>query len=127
MVLSKFPGDASHQITPLEAYYNITQEDIDYLPSWEEKTDNRVFWRGSTTGGFNIKRDWRDSHRLRLHLMMNGPKGGSQVWTRADREVMLPEERGGFEVVRRKDKDLSKAYAEVKLAGTVVQASPSYH
>jgi hypothetical protein len=104
----------------MEAYTNITEADIPHLGHWEEKTDNRLFWRGSTTGGYNVHRDWKESHRLRLHLMINGPKGGDTWWDQGVREVMIPDGTG-YKVVRRWERVLSKAYADVKLAGGPVQ------
>ncbi|OCF54896.1 hypothetical protein L486_07552 [Kwoniella mangroviensis CBS 10435] len=121
LVLSKFPGDASFQTTPMEAYMNITESDVPYLGSWEDKTDNRLFWRGSTTGGYGGQRDWKESHRMRLHLMINGPKGGDTWWNQQLREIMVPDGEGGYKVVRRWERVLSKAYADVKLSGKPVQ------
>ncbi|GFZ45243.1 hypothetical protein JCM24511_02969 [Saitozyma sp. JCM 24511] len=117
LVLSKFPGDASFQTTPLEAYTNLTDEDAAYLGRWEDKTENRLFWRGSTTGGYNVHRDWKESHRMRLHLMINGPKGGDIWWDKGVRDVMVPDGENGYKVVRRWEKVLSAAYTDVKLAG----------
>jgi hypothetical protein len=117
LVLSKFPGDASFQTTPLEAYTNLTDEDAAYLGRWEEKTENRLFWRGSTTGGYNVHRDWKESHRMRLHLMINGPKGGDIWWDKGVRDVMVPDGENGYKVVRRWERVLSAAYTDVKLAG----------
>ncbi|WVO19106.1 uncharacterized protein IAS62_000383 [Cryptococcus decagattii] len=119
-LLSKFPFDSSFQTTPMEGYMNIT-EDVPFLAKWEDKIDNRLFWRGSTTGGYTAQRDWRDSHRLRLHLMINGPKGGDAWWDQQLRDVMVPDGEGGFKIVRRWERVLSKAYADVKLSGQPVQ------
>ncbi|WWC70776.1 uncharacterized protein I206_104727 [Kwoniella pini CBS 10737] len=121
LVLSKFPGDSSFQTTPMEAYMNITENDKAFLGSWEDKTDNRLFWRGSTTGGYGGQRDWKESHRMRLHLMINGPKGGDTWWNQQLREVMVPDGEGSYKVVRRWERVLSKAYADVKLSGQPVQ------
>lgn len=132
MVLSKFPMDASFQITPIEGYLNLTEADLEYEGVWEEKTDNRLFWRGSTTGGFNTQyRDWRDNHRVRMHVMVNGKKGvaggggagGGEEWKEVEREIMLPDGKGGYVVKRRKEGMLSGAYAEVKLSGQAIQVS----
>lgn len=123
LVLSKFPFDSSFQTTPMEGYMNITEEDVPFLAKWEDKIDNRLFWRGSTTGGYTAQRDWRDSHRLRLHLMINGPKGGDAWWDQQLRDVMVPDGDGGFKIVRRWERVLSKAYADVKLSGQPVQVS----
>lgn len=123
LVLSKFPFDSSFQTPPMEGYMNITEEDVPFLDRWEDKTDNRLFWRGSTTGGYTAQRDWKDSHRLRLHLMINGPKGGNAWWDQQLRDVMVPDGEGGFKIVRRWERVLSKAYADVKLSGQPVQVS----
>ncbi|ODO05251.1 hypothetical protein L198_01942 [Cryptococcus wingfieldii CBS 7118] len=125
LVLSKFPFDASFQTTPMEGYANITADDLPYLGTWADKTDNRLFWRGSTTGGYGTQRDWKESHRMRLHLMINGPKGGDAWWDQQLRDVMVPDGEGSFNVVRRWERVLSKAYADVKLAGVPVQQCPS--
>ena len=123
LVLSKFTADSSFLTTPLEGYNNISERDLPYLGHWEEKSNHHLFWRGSTTGGYGNERDWKDSHRLRLHLMVNGPRGGDVWWDQQAREVMMPDGNGGFEVVRRWEKSLSTAYADVKLSGKPVQVS----
>jgi len=123
LVLSKFPSDSSFQTTPIEGYTNITAKERPSLGKWEDKTDHRLFWRGSTTGGYNVQRDWKESHRMRLHLMVNGPKGGDTWWNQQAREVMMPDGNGGFDVTRRWERVLSKAYADVKLSGQPVQVS----
>jgi len=125
LVLSKFPGDSSFQTCPMEGYSNISSGDTARLGDWGDKSDNRIFWRGSTPGGYNVQRDWRESHRFRLHLMMNGPKGGDALWDKQARDVMVPDGNGGFETVRRWERVLSKAYADVKLSGKPVQVSRS--
>lgn len=121
LVLSKFPADSSFQTTPIEGYTNITEKEKQFLGKWEEKTDHRLFWRGSTTGGYGVQRDWKESHRMRLHLMVNGPKGGDTWWNQQAREIMMPDGVGGFDVVRRWERVLSAAYADVKLSGKPVQ------
>ena len=60
---------------------------------------------------------------MRLHLMVNGPKGGDTWWNQQAREVMMPDGNGGFDVSRRWERVLSKAYADVKLSGQPVQVS----
>lgn len=102
---------------------NISQSDLPYLGHWNEKTDHRLFWRGSTTGGYNVHRDWKESHRMRLHLMINGPKGGDVWWDQQAKEIMIPDGKGSFEMVRRWGRVLSKAYADVKLSGQPVHVS----
>lgn len=102
---------------------NITEKERPFLGHWDEKKDHRLFWRGSTTGGYGTQRDWKESHRLRLHLMINGPKGGDTWWNQQAREVMMPDGEGSFDVVRRWERVLSRAYADVKLSGQPVQVS----
>lgn len=42
-------------------------EYIEYDPPWEEKTDARLFWRGSNTGAeFSHQTQWNISQRIRL-------------------------------------------------------------
>jgi hypothetical protein len=46
----------------VEGHYYKWQE-----PLWEEKTDDGLFWRGTTTGGwYSPKTNWKDQHRFRL-------------------------------------------------------------
>lgn len=106
-----------------------------YEGVWEEKKDPRMFWRGTSTGGYDKWRDWRESHRLRLHLAINGPKlggpddlrsredGGDGGWEERGREVMMPDGNGGFRMASRFERTLGKGYAEVKLAGRASQVS----
>jgi hypothetical protein len=42
-------------------------EDVGKDPEWKDKKDNRLFWRGSTTGAsFETRLPWQFSHRIRL-------------------------------------------------------------
>lgn len=37
-------------------------------PEWSDKTNNRVLWRGGTTGAFHYRGGlWRGTHRARLN------------------------------------------------------------
>ena len=113
-VLSKFPGDASFQVTPVEGFWNITEKDLNHEGYWEEKTDSRLFWRGTSTGGFDAKyRDWRDSHRIRMHTMLNG-RIGDQAWGKEEKEIMMPDGKGGWRGEKRRADMLSMAYADVE-------------
>jgi len=76
--------------TPLEAYENATSASAKakYTP-WEEKTINKLFWRGSSTGDSYSRRknyDWRESHRPRLHLMVQEKEGERGVWVQRGKE-----------------------------------------
>ncbi|KAK4241681.1 glycosyltransferase [Achaetomium macrosporum] len=45
-------------------------EDVD--PAWDSKLD-RLYWRGSTTGGFSRNGGWRRQHRQRFVQKINAP------------------------------------------------------
>lgn len=54
-------------VTPLEQYYLPDVPDVE----WENKTYNKLLWRGSNTGaGFNRGSKWRSSQRARFVLSM---------------------------------------------------------
>jgi hypothetical protein len=55
--------------------------------------------------------------------MINGPKGGDVWWDQQAKEIMIPDGKGSFEMVRRWGRVLSKAYADVKLSGQPVHVS----
>lgn len=117
-VLSKFANNGEIVQTPLQAYKNLS----DLIPSefsdWSEKTYNRVFWRGSSTGGFNVQRPWQDSHRTRLHLMVNGKKFHEHDLKEDMHDVMMPDGYGGFEVQPFDMAALANAYTDIGLAGS---------
>lgn len=82
--LSKFSRNPEFLITPLDAYENATDhaKQADSL-TWDQKTENKLLWRGTTTGDSYSKRkgyDWHRSHRPRLVLMANAKKGERDVW-----------------------------------------------
>lgn len=123
-VLSKFANNAEILQTPLQAYRNLSDLNPTEFLDWSEKTINRVFWRGSSTGGFNVQRPWQDSHRMRLHLMINGKKDGAAASSDIDdsaasryRPVMMPDGSGGFEMVPVDASTLAKAYTDIGLSG----------
>ncbi|KAL7409844.1 hypothetical protein BDY24DRAFT_444581 [Mrakia frigida] len=69
-VLSKIAQSPQILMAPMVAFQNKTSG----VTSWEEKTNNKVFWRGSTTGGHYEKKNdfnWRNSHRVRLNALAN--------------------------------------------------------
>lgn len=53
--------------------YNETQD----FP-WPEKED-RLYWRGSTTGGYSREGSWRRHHRQRFVQKINGGSGSEQA------------------------------------------------
>lgn len=114
-VLSKFSRNNEFLFPPLEAYENSTSAAgrKHYLP-WNEKTINKLFWRGSSTGDSYSKRkidpeyNWRNSHRPRLHLKLQNQTGESEIWVKRGRE-WVPEQWNNGE--------LNKAYMDVGLTG----------
>ncbi len=127
MVLSKFANNNELLTVPLQAYKNLSDVTITESPPWNEKTENKLFWRGSTTGGFNHQRPWEDSHRTRLHFAINGVKGKEYELEEQMEEVMMPDGKGGF-VLRKFDKAaLGHAYMDVALIGPPGQVSLINH
>jgi hypothetical protein len=117
MVLSKFANNNELLTVPLQAYKNLSDVSLTESPPWDEKTENKLFWRGSTTGGFNHQRPWEESHRTRLHFDINGEKGKEYELQDKMEEVMMPDGKGGF-VIRKYDKAvLRDAYMNVGLTG----------
>lgn len=116
VVLSKYSNNAEILAVPLQAFKNLSTIESEFHP-WEEKDIDRVFWRGSSTGGFNTQRPWQDSHRMRLHLMINGQKGREDELKEKMREVMMPDGKGGFELVTLDEATLSESYLDIGLSG----------
>lgn len=80
--LSKFARNPEFLTTPLDAYENATSS---HSLSWDEKTEDKVLWRGTTTGDSYSKRksyDWHKSHRPRLVLMANSNEGKRDIWVK---------------------------------------------
>ncbi len=123
LVLSKFANNNELLMTPIEAYKNLSDFRPEDNPPWEAKSYNKLFWRGSSTGGFNHQRPWEDSHRLRLHLDINGERGNEAALRSETREVMMPDGKGGFKIKRIDRETLKEAYADVGLAGKAHQVS----
>ncbi|GFZ45441.1 hypothetical protein JCM24511_03167 [Saitozyma sp. JCM 24511] len=110
--LSKFVRNPEFLTTPLEAYENATSKSAmeKYTP-WEGKTENKLFWRGSSTGDSYSKRknyDWRNSHRQRLHLMAQATEGDQKVWVERGKDWELEAWNQG---------KLNEKYLDVGLAG----------
>ncbi len=87
---SKFARNPEFLSTPLQAFDNNTADTaIPRSARWEEKTINKLFWRGSSTGDSYTNTgkkdgDWRRSHRPRLHLMMQQVEGDRDVYVKRD-------------------------------------------
>jgi hypothetical protein len=127
LVLSKFANNNELLQTPIQAYKNLSDVAYDEFPSWDKKTENKLFWRGSSTGGFNRQRPWEDSHRTRLHLGINGEKDKEDELREKIEDVMMPDGKGGFTINRFDKQTLRNAYMNVGLTGgpnQVIVASP---
>ncbi|GAA5984871.1 hypothetical protein JCM11641_005447 [Rhodosporidiobolus odoratus] len=63
--------------TPIEQW---EEHYVGYEPAWEGKSQNKLLWRGSTTGvEFDRHTPWRQSQRARLHLMSHETSGDKPV------------------------------------------------
>lgn len=64
-------------ITPLEQWEDHSGTDFD----WERKSQNKLFWRGSTTGSrYDRSTLWRPSQRTRLNALSNQKSGTLSVF-----------------------------------------------
>ncbi|WOO79458.1 Beta-1,2-xylosyltransferase 1 [Vanrija pseudolonga] len=121
--LSKLYQNGDMMITPLEAYWNHTSAlGVGQTSDWSEKTIDKLFWRGSTTGDAYTQPkdgrpafDWRLSHRPRLHFFANREDGETSVWVERDNQL-LPEEWS--------NQQLNKKYFDIKLSGRPHQCDP---
>ncbi len=82
---------------------------------WNEKTNEKLFWRGQSTGDSYSKRksdpeyNWRSSHRPRLHnFANNNTEESSEIWLKKGRE---------WEPETWSTKELGKAYFDIGLTG----------
>jgi hypothetical protein len=88
---------------------------------WHEKTLDKLFWRGSSTGDSYAKikhgkvADWRTSHRPRLHLLAQDGTGTAKV---------LVERNDGWVAETWSRETLNEAYLDVGLTGKPHQVSP---
>lgn len=121
--LSKLYQNGDMMITPLEAYWNHTSAlGVGQTSDWSEKTINKLFWRGSTTGDAYTQPkngrpafDWRLSHRPRLHFFANREDGESNVWVERDNQLFHE---------TWSNQQLNKKYFDVGLSGRPHQCDP---
>jgi hypothetical protein len=116
--LSKFSRNPEFVTTPLQAYDNITSAAaIINTKAWDEKSLDKLFWRGSSTGDSYSKKkngDWRRSHRPRLHLMAQYGNGTAEV---------LVERNDGWVTETWSRQRLNEAYLDIGLTGKPHQVS----
>ena len=105
---------------PLEQYYDTSEGDAD----WEDKSDDRVVWRGSTTGVWYERETWwRSSQRSRLAWLAED-KDADGAWGRKVRfttETAHGKERIVERVVD--SEDLAARYLDVGFAGKMAQCT----
>jgi len=98
--------------TPLEQYSDFY---IGYDPVWDEKLNNKLLWRGSTTGAEFAKGvEWQLSQRARLHFMSHETNGIKKVlWADKKESKMKVDD---FNI-----KELNELYMDVAFSGVPVQ------
>jgi len=98
-------------VTPLEQY---SDSYIGYDPDWDKKSNDKLMWRGSTTGiDFYVGNDWKNSQRARLHFKANEKDGNEDVlWAEGD---------GAVQETKYLVNGLNRAYMDVSFAGGPVQ------
>ncbi|GAA6001303.1 hypothetical protein JCM10207_006599 [Rhodosporidiobolus poonsookiae] len=99
--------------TPIEqweAHY------VGYEPAWEGKSQNKLLWRGSTTGvEFNRHTPWRKSQRARLHIMSHETEGEKPViWS----------QRGQLRESNISTATLNQLYMDTSFSGALQQCDP---
>ncbi|GAA5925127.1 uncharacterized protein JCM15063_004929 [Sporobolomyces koalae] len=99
--------------TPLEQY---EERYMGYDPSWDGKSQNKLLWRGSTTGvEFDAKTPWRLSQRARLHFMSHETGGEkSIIWS----------QRGNLRESNISTTTLNHLYMDTSFSGAVQQCDP---
>lgn len=98
--------------TPLEQYSDTY---IGYDPVWDEKSINKLLWRGSTTGAEFAKGvEWQLSQRARLHFMTHETEGKKNVlWADKKESKMRVDDFN--------TKDLNQLYMDASFSGVPVQ------
>ncbi|KAJ9095384.1 hypothetical protein QFC19_007629 [Naganishia cerealis] len=120
-VLSKYITDSEFLQTAIQGFKNYTDLKPTDTLSWEDKTQSKLFWRGSSTGGFDKKIPWEWSHRMRLHFLINGEKGKEEEMKKDLKPVMVPDGKDGFTIQEVDRFTLNQAYMDVGLAGKPMQ------
>ncbi|KAL4258252.1 Protein O-Glucosyltransferase/Glycosyltransferase 90 [Pleurotus pulmonarius] len=95
-------------------------------PPWANKTDERMFWRGSNTGlTFSADTLWRYSQRPQLVKLANAMEG--EVRLRVPTGNDHPQSTASpYEVVEVQKKHLNKAFFDIKFAGSPLACAPEY-
>jgi hypothetical protein len=96
---------------PLDAVYQTPD-----MVEWKDKTQARVFWRGSPTGLSHKKGNgWRNSQRHRLNFFANN---------QSDAAIPILVQRGNtVRAEAHRIKDMNEKWFDVGLAGGAVQCN----
>jgi hypothetical protein len=120
---SKYARNGEIVITPLDYYFNLTDEGNGQYMPWDKKEISKVFWRGKTTGDAYSRRNdfnWRNSHRIRLHTLTHDTEGQRDIYVKSRRT-------GGWEMQTWQSGKLNEAYTDIGLTDGPMQVSTADH
>ncbi|KDE09281.1 hypothetical protein MVLG_00599 [Microbotryum lychnidis-dioicae p1A1 Lamole] len=113
LTFAKTSMQADILVTPMEQWAENYKE---YEPPWEGKSENKLLWRGSTTGAeFDRHTPWRNSQRARLHMMSQYMDGSKEVLWATDDKM----HRGNFTI-----EDMNHLYMDTFFSGQPAQCDP---
>ncbi|KAF9489253.1 hypothetical protein BDN71DRAFT_1456332 [Pleurotus eryngii] len=95
-------------------------------PPWANKTDERMFWRGSNTGlTFSADTLWRYSQRPQLVRLGNNMEGDVRLGVPIGNDHMQSES-AVYECMDVPKRHLNRAFFDVKFAGSPIVCAPEY-
>lgn len=94
-------------------YYGYDDDAATDVPPWKGRSD-KVFWRGSTTGCWHSKSSWRESHRVRLHFLVNDPP---EVGLDDTLPLLIEEQGGALKMKTLSRSEFNAAFVDVGLVG----------
>ncbi|SCV72165.1 BQ2448_4859 [Microbotryum intermedium] len=113
LTFAKTSMQADILVTPMEQWAERYKE---YEPPWEGKSENKLLWRGSTTGAeFDRHTPWRNSQRARLHMMSQYMDGSKEVLWATDDKMRLT----NFTI-----EDMNHLYMDTFFSGQPAQCDP---
>jgi len=96
----KWIQDHSFLLPALPGIHDIVRDPQNIIP-WSQRQSTRLFWRARSTGiDFSPERDWRTSHRVRLHFYAKNKTGTV--------ELLQENEIDGSDAGKRRDHDSKK-------------------
>lgn len=108
-----------HRDVPFASNYGWVESVPEDVP-WEEKVDERLLWRGSTTGIQHAEHTlWRPTQRPRLVNLTNSRHGFQTVLSPTRSEEESVGSGREYNLAR-----LNSAMMDIEFAGDVVQCSP---